>query len=83
MRAPTPHATVRTTLADPFAIPPPPATVQAATAWRRDVRARAPRARLAYAASLAMCVLLLSVWVWTYHALPPAEAVALAQGATR
>jgi hypothetical protein len=83
MRAPSPHATVRTALADPFAIPPAPAaTVQAATAWRRDVRAATPRFRLAYAASLALLVLSLAGWVASYHT-PTPEAVAMARAVAR
>jgi hypothetical protein len=79
MRAPDPNATVRRTLAPPDDLPIPMAPmICAATAWRRDIRARARRTRLTYAASLALSVLLLSAWVWTYHALPPPEATTVA-----
>jgi hypothetical protein len=79
MHAPDPATQVRRTLAPPdnLAISMPP-MICAATAWRRDIRARARRTRITYAASLALSVLLLSVWVWTYHALPPPEATTVA-----
>jgi hypothetical protein len=75
MHAPDPATQVRRTLAPPDDLPiPMPPMICAATAWRRDIRARARRTRLTYAASLALSVLLLSVFVWTHHALPPREA---------
>jgi hypothetical protein len=84
IRAPDPATHVRRTLTPPddLAIPMPP-MICAATAWRRDIRARARRTRLSYAASLALSVLLLSVWVWTYHALPPPEATTVARAVAR
>lgn len=78
--APDPTTQVRRTLTPPddLAIPMPP-MICAATAWRRDLHARARRTRLTYAASLALSVLLLSVFVWTHHALPPRETTTVAQ----
>jgi hypothetical protein len=80
IRAPDPASQVRRTLTPPddLAVPMPP-MICAATAWRRDIRARARRTSLTYAASVALSVLLLSVFVWTHHALPPREATTVAQ----
>ena len=81
MRAPDPATQVRRTLTPPddLAIPMAP-MICAATAWRRDLNARANtrRTRLAYAAGLALSVLLLAAWVWTHHAFPPPDAVSVA-----
>lgn len=58
MRAPSPDTGVRLHL-----VPPSPPTVQAATAWRRDVRAPARTARCTYAATLAVAIAFLAGWL--------------------
>jgi hypothetical protein len=73
MNAPSPHTIVRHTL-----IPPQAPTVQAATAWRATIRPREPRTPLRHLAALAACVALLAVFVWTLHATPQPEPIAVA-----
>jgi len=73
MNAPSPHTVVRHTL-----VPPAPAAIQAATAWRATVRPRRRQAPLRDLAALAICVVLLAVFVWTLHATPTPEPIAVA-----
>jgi hypothetical protein len=83
MRAPTPHATVRTALADPFAIPPAPPMIQAATAWRRDVRAPARTARRTYAATLAFAIAFLAGWLAVTQPQAEPETIAVVRTVAR
>jgi hypothetical protein len=71
MNAPNPHTVVRHTL-----IPPQSSTIQAAIAWRATVRPARLRTPPRHLAALALCVALLTVFVWTLHATPEPIAVA-------
>jgi hypothetical protein len=54
-------------------VPPAPAAIQAATAWRATVRPRRRQAPLRDLAALAICVALLSAFVWTLPTGPEPE----------
>jgi hypothetical protein len=73
MNVPSRHTIVRHTL-----IPPQPHTMQAATAWRATVRPARPRTPRRHLAALALCVALLAVFVWTLHATPNPDPIAVA-----
>lgn len=82
MTAPSPHAVVHRAITLAPAAAATAAPVQVASAWRADLRPRRP-SNWRTIAGLAAIVALLSVYVWTLHATPTADATRVARTVPR